>query len=214
MTDGVNDATGTAVEEDGTAGEVESPAELAVAVLWDGVIGAVAGSVGNAVILGTLVLMSMVGLFELESFATTAGILSFGGVVGGDQVLVAGLLLFLGGGATVLPLLLATLGIYLPGQRYASKGLVFGAAIWTGFVIAYYSGYSGLALVGYLAGTLLAHLGYGYATGWTMDRLFSADDRPVLAASVASPMAIAERSEDADSGVPRAETTLVDEDDQ
>lgn len=212
MTDSLDDTTASSVQDDGSRpSDVESPEELAVAVLWDGVIGAIAGAMGNVAILGTLLVAYLLGGFDPVSFGTVAEILGLGAVLSGNQLLVAGLIIFVVGGMTVLPLLLATLGMFLPGRRYATKGIVFGVAIWTGFVIAYYTGYSGTAVIVYLVASLVGHIAYGYVTGWTMDRLFAAEDRPVLAASITSPAAITERSDDLDTGVPRQETTLVDD---
>lgn len=212
MTDTLDDASAPpGQDDDSLTRDVESPEELAVAVIWDGVIGAIAGAMGNLAILGTLLVTSLLGGFDPASFATVAQILGLGAILSETQLLIAGLVIFVIGGMTVLPLLLATLGMFLPGRRYATKGMVFGVAVWTGFVIAYYPGYSGVAVVVYLAGTLLGHVAYGFVTGWMMDRLFAAEDRPVLAASITSPAAITDRSRDVDSGVPRRETTLVDD---
>jgi len=191
--------------------DVESLGELLVAVLWDGVIGAIAGAAGNVVILGTIALASLAGGFDLDSFGTVAEILGLDAALSGDALLWAGVAIFVVGGMTTLPLLLATLGAYLPGRNYAAKGLVFGAVMWTGFVFAYYAGYAGLALGVFVLGTFVGHLGYGFVTGLAMDRLFAEEGRPVVAASVTSPAAMTEASADPDGTGPRQETTLVDD---
>jgi hypothetical protein len=201
----------TGEEEPAELTDVESLGELLIAVLWDGVIGAIAGTAGNVVILGTILLASLAGGFDFDSFATVAEILNLDIVLSADETLWAGVVIFVGGGMTTLPLLLATLGAYLPGRNYAEKGLVFGGVMWTGFVLAYYAGYGGVALAVYVVATFLGHLGYGYVTGWMMDRLFAEEGRPVLAASVTSPAAMTEASADPDGNVPREETTLVDD---
>jgi len=184
--------------------ETESLAELATAVVWDGVIGAIAGAGGNAVILGTVFLASLVGGFDLASFGTVADLLGFGAVLSGDQLLLAGLAVFLLGGVVTLPLLLVTIGSFLPGRDYATKGLSFGAILWTGFVLAYYPGYSGLSFALYVVSTFVGHLGYGYVTGTLLDRLFAEEGRPVVAASITAPTA---RTHDPSN----RDTTLVDD---
>jgi hypothetical protein len=207
------DTQGTATDTDDRT-DVKSPEELAVTVLVDGVIGAVAGLGGNLVILGTLFVAAQLGGFDLAAFATAAGLLGLGAVLTEPQLLVAGLAIFVVGGMTTLPLLLATLGAYLPGRRYAEKGLVFGAVMWTGFVLAYYPGYSGVSLAVYVTASLVGHLGYGYVTGHLMDRLFAGRGRPVIATRNGSPAALTEQSADPDATTPRQETTLVDESDE
>lgn len=157
------------------------------AVLWDGVVGAIAGAGGNVVILGTLAIASLLGGFSVQSFATTAEIVGLGAVLSNDQLVLAGLALFVGGGLTTWPLLLATLGAYLPGEGSAAKGLFFGFVMWTGFGFGFYEGYAGVQLGVYLLAGLLGHLGYGYVTGALLDRLFAADNRPVIAAQISSP---------------------------
>jgi hypothetical protein len=156
-------------------------------VLWDGVFGGIAGTVGNVVMLGTLFLAAQVGGFELSSFGFTARLLALDLLLTETQLVWVGFVLFVGAGMTVWPLLLATLGSYLPGEGYAAKGLGFGAIMWTGFSFGFYSGQTGLALVVYLVASLLGHLGYGFATGYAMDRLFAEEGRPVVAESISSP---------------------------
>jgi cytochrome c oxidase subunit 1 len=50
---------------------------------------------------------------------------------------------------------------YLPGRLLFETGLVFATIISSGFMLAFYTGQSGLALVGYLAFVLVAHWAYG-----------------------------------------------------
>jgi hypothetical protein len=192
--------------------DAESLGELATLVIGDGVVGAIAGAGGNAVILTTLFVAARLGGFDPAAFATVAELVGLGAVLSADQLLYVGVAMFVVGGLTVLPLLLATLGAYLPGQRYATRGLAFGAIVWTGFVLAYYPGYTGGALAVYAAMTFAGHLGYGYVTGWLMDRLFAAEGRPVVAASLGAPV---DATHDAgEREIPRSETTLVDEDER
>lgn len=189
--------------DDGTDSP-ESLTELATAVLWDGVIGAVAGAGGNVAVMGTLALAALAGGFDFAAFATVAQLLGLSAVVPAAWLLPAGLAVFLVGGLVTLPLLLVTLGSFLPGRDYATSGLFFGPIMWTGFVLAYYPGYSGLSFALYVVATFVSHLGYGYVTGYLLDRLFG-EGRPVVAASITAPTA---RTHDP----ANRETTLVEDD--
>jgi hypothetical protein len=172
----------------------ETLTSLLAAVLWDGVIGAIAGLAGNVAIVGTLALITPLGGFSAEQFAFTAEMLMLQLVLTPQQLVWVGFVLFVGGGLTVWPLLLATLGSFLPGEGYAKKGLFFGAIMWTGFVFAFYGGYSGIEFALYLLGSFLGHVGYGFTTGAAMDRLFAEEGRPVITASLAAPSAGTEPS--------------------
>lgn len=172
----------------------EAQTSLLAAVLWDGVIGAIAGLAGNVVVVGTLALITPLGGFSAEQFAFTAEMLMLQLVLTPQQLVWVGFALFVGGGLTVWPLLLATLGAFLPGEGYAKKGLFFGAIMWTGFVFAFYGGYSGIEFALYLFGSFLGHVGYGVTTGAAMDRLFAEEGRPVVTASLAAPSAGTEPS--------------------
>ena len=176
-------------------------AELVRKVLWDGVVAAIAGAGGNVAVMGTLLLAALLGGFSIDSFAVTAEIVGLGTVLPDDQLVAAGIVIFVGGGLTTWPLLLATLGAYLPGEGSAAKGLFFGFVMWTGFAFGFYEGYTGVSLVIYLVAGLVGHLGYGYVTGALLDRLFSAENRPVIAARIDAPATGTEPSAD-----PNAET--------
>ena len=171
-------------------------AELVRKVAWDGVIGAIAGAGGNVVVLGTLALAALAGGFSVQSFATTAEIVGLGAVLSGSQLVWAGLVIFVGGGLVTWPLLLVTLGAYLPGEGSAAKGVAFGFVMWTGFAFGFYEGYTGVQLAIYLAAGLLGHVGYGFVTGALLDRLFSAENRPVITAAVDAPATGTEPSAD------------------
>jgi hypothetical protein len=76
-----------------------------------------------------------------------------------------GFIIFLGGGMFPWPLLYASLKAYLPGQSDPVSGAIFGAVMWTGFVLAFYTGQSGVELVLYAVLTLVAHVVYGIGLG-------------------------------------------------
>lgn len=177
---------GTPVEEATSSLDETPPLTVIKDVLWDGVIGAVAGTAGNVAMLGMLFFATQVGGFEAESFGFTARLLALQVVITESQLVTVGFLLFVAAGMTVWPLLLATLGSYLPGEGYAGKGLGFGAVMWTGFSFGFYSGQTGLGLVAYVLFSLVGHLGYGFLMGYAMDVLFAEEGRPVIAQSISS----------------------------
>lgn len=204
MSDSVD---GTGSNPEGAPTETESLTGMANVVLWDGAIGAVAGAGGNVAILTVLFVASQLGGFDPASFTVAAELLGLDAVLAGNSLFLAGLALFVVGGLVPLPLLLVTLGSFLPGRRYATRGLVFGAIVWTGFVLAYNAGFAGLDLLTYVVLTFLGHLGYGYVTGWLMDRMFSEEGRPYVTASIIAPTARRDHS-------PERDAALVDEDDE
>lgn len=195
----------TSVDETTSTAETgereETPLSLIGQVLRDGVVGAVAGAAGSGALVGSLLVAALLGGFNVESLALTAELLGFAALVGAENVLAVGVGIFLLGGLVVWPLVLATLGWYLPGDGYAEKGLPFGFVIWTGFGVGYYDGYAGLGLAAYLGLSLLGHLGYGFVTGAVMDRAFGADDLPVVTETIRGPGRREDETE------PTAETT-------
>ena len=143
-------------------------------IVTDGLIGAVGGLVGTgALTVGLLIAMSL-GAFDLDSFATLAELTGLDALLVTNPAAV-GYVLFLLTGMVMWPLLFASIGSYLPGKKYATKGLPFGAVLWTGFVLAFYDGYVGIALVLYVVLTFIAHLSYGFTLGAVFDYL---GDRP------------------------------------
>jgi len=131
-------------------------------IIGDGVVGAAGGLVGTALMTVVLLIAEGLGVFEREAFSLLTELVGLETVV---PPILVGYLLFLGGGMFPWPLLYASLKAYLPGQRDPVSGAFFGFAIWTGFVLGFYTGQSGLALAGYAALTLLAHVAYGVGLG-------------------------------------------------
>jgi len=139
-------------------------------IITDGFIGAVGGLVGTAVMTAVLLVGATLGAFDLDSFSVLAQL------TGADVLLpsnpaAVGYVIFLGGGMVTWPLLFVSIGSYLPGETYAARGLPYGFVLWTGFVLAFYDGYTGILLVVYLALTLLAHFAYGFSLGAVFDYL-------------------------------------------
>lgn len=139
-------------------------------IVTDGLIGAVGGLVGTAALTVGLFVASTVGAFEFEAFSEIAQIVALDVVFPANAPAV-GFLMFLAGGMVTWPLLFAATGAYLPGRTYALKGLPYGAVLWTGFAMAFYTSQSGIALVLYLVLTFVAHLAYGFTLGAVFDYL-------------------------------------------
>jgi hypothetical protein len=137
-----------------------------------------------------LLASSFLGGFGFSNFAATTELLLLTPFVGNQSALV-GYVLFVIGGSVVWPLMLASIGLYLPGEQFSSKGAVFGAVIWTGFVF----GFGGtldsttLGFGAFVVLSFLGHVAYGYVMGDVFDRLYTAD-RPVIAKGL-SPLEIA-----------------------
>lgn len=154
----VDDPVDDPVDELGESEEFDS----LIGIVGDGIVGAAGGLVGTALLTVVLLIAESLGVFEREAFALLTEL------VGIEQYvppILAGYLIFLGGGMVPWPLLYASLKEYLPGRRDPVSGVFFGFAIWTGFVLGFYTGQSGLVLAGYAVLTLLAHVAYGVGLG-------------------------------------------------
>lgn len=144
-------------------------------IVTDGLIGAVGGLVGTAAMTVGLFIAASLGAFEMASFRILAELTGLAVVVPIDP-LALGYLIFLAGGMVTWPLLFASIGSYLPGRRFATKGLPYGFVLWTGFVLAFADGVGGGFTLGlYAVLTLIAHLAYGFTLGSVFDYL---SDRP------------------------------------
>lgn len=139
-------------------------------IVFDGVIGAIAGAVGTAAMTVVLLVGSTLDAFEMGSLSMVVELTGIAAFVPGDPTAV-GYLLFLAGGMVTWPLLFASIGRYLPGKNYANQGAFFGFILWTGFVLAFYVGYTGIELALYVVFTFIAHLVYGFCLGAVFDYL-------------------------------------------
>lgn len=145
----------------------ESPSEAAndvAGVLKGGVIGAIAGGAGILAMSPILAVAVAFGVLDTAAFSELAHL----GLGRSDNILL-GYFIFAGGGMTTWPLLFAVLNEYLPGQSMMMSGVTFGIIAWTGFLVAFYSGQTSLALVLYLILTLVAHCVYGAVLGAVFD---------------------------------------------
>jgi hypothetical protein len=167
----------TPAEFDETFGEEieveENEFDRLIGIVGDGIVGAAGGLVGTAMMTGVLLIAQSVGVFSQESFA------SLGGLAGLEVLgppIVVGYLVFLFNGMVPFPLLFASVMEYLPGDRPPVSGMVFGAILWTGFVLVFYEGFAGLELGLYVVLTLVAHLAYGLGLGLVFEYLSSRPD--------------------------------------
>jgi hypothetical protein len=154
---------------------VEAPEEPAepdfdnlVGIVTDGVIGAVGGAVGTAAMTVGLLIAASLDAFDFVAFAELSDLTGLGFLLPGNPTAI-GYVIFLLGGMITFPLLFASIGSYLPGRKFAIKGLPFGFVLWTGFVGAFYADQTGLALALYAVITLVAHLFYGFTLGAVFD---------------------------------------------
>ena len=146
----------------------------------DGLVGAFGGLIGVGPLTIIFMLLSQVGAFSLTEFRTLSDVFRLAVDLSPAAAQVLGYVVFALGAMVTWPLVLASIGTFFPGERYAVRGLFLGAAIWTGFSMAWYDGFTGARLLLYLVATFGGHLLYGYLLGATFDKLFEGD-RPHLA---------------------------------
>lgn len=125
-------------------------------------------------------LVGMAAMQPIFGVATILGVLDpvafsgFANIVGYGLNFWGGVAIFVLGGMTVLPLLFITLGNYLPpATSVPLRGVTFGTIVWTGFILAFFTGQSGVSLVIYLVMTLVNHWIYGAVLGTVYTRYAS-----------------------------------------
>ena len=151
--------------------EIEDQGSNSLAgIVVDGLIGAVGGAVGTGLMTLVFMAASTLGGFDLTSFEVLA---EMSGLVAlaPEYANAIGYITFLLGGMVTWPLLFASLGRYLPGETFAKAGVFYGFILWTGFVLAFYTGYSGIQLPLYVVASLVAHVAYGFGLGSVLDYL-------------------------------------------
>jgi len=127
--------------------------------------GALGGLLGTLLMSGVLFAAVILGVFDLAAFADLAEL------AGLQRSVALGYGLFLAGGMTTWPLLFLALAAYLPGRPLVVRGLSYATIVSAGFGVAFYSGQSGLALVGYVVFVLVAHWLYGFGLAATLQSL-------------------------------------------
>ncbi|MFD1588030.1 DUF6789 family protein [Halorientalis brevis] len=158
-------------------GEVAQPDfDHLAGIVTDGLIGAVGGLVGTAAMTIGLFVASTLNAFDMQSFAILSELTGLAVIFPGNALAV-GYLIFLAGGMITWPLLFAATAEYLPGSKFATKGIPYGFVLWTGFVLAFAGdiGTSTGILALYAVLTLLSHFAYGFTLGAVFDYLA---DRP------------------------------------
>ncbi|UTF55476.1 DUF6789 family protein [Natronosalvus rutilus] len=126
-------------------------------------VGAVAGLVGTLLMTVVLAVGVAIGVFHLQAFTELAGL------IGAPERASVGYALFVLAGSTVWPLLFLTIARYLPGRTPIARGLSFATIVTSGFLLAFYTDQAGLALVGYVGLSILAHWAYGVGLGAALD---------------------------------------------
>jgi cytochrome c oxidase subunit 1 len=132
-----------------------------VALFVEDAITAVAGGAAGLLLMGPVLATAVVvGVLDPSAFGELADLVGLG-----DHAVV-GAGLFIVGGLLTWPLLFTALFRFLPGSYRFVSGIWFSTITVPGFVIAFYTGQSGLALVGYLGFVLAAHWAYGFGLGF------------------------------------------------
>jgi hypothetical protein len=165
----VADVSDDAVEQEfDEVSEQEFDSLLGIVI--DGFIGAIGGLVGSTALTVILLIGSSIGAFDFHSFIELAGFTGAAELFPWNPVTV-GFIAFFASGMVMWPLLFASIGTYLPGEKYATKGLSFGFVLWTGFVLMFYTGTTGIQFILYIVLTLLGHFAYGFSLGAVFDYL-------------------------------------------
>jgi hypothetical protein len=139
-------------------------------------LGGIAGGiVGTMLMVGVLFIVNATVTPQLDVFGAVAELAGVG------DAPALGLALFFGAGMFAWPLLFVTLGAYLPGGTRPQQGMVFAAVLWTGFVTAFYSRYTGADLLVFIAFSIVTHLAYGYVLGFVTARLTGDYEAPEIA---------------------------------
>ena len=127
--------------------------------------GMLAGFVGTLLMSGTLFAAVVIGVFDTTAFAELSALAGFG------ESVALGYGIFMAGGTSTWALLFLALQEYLPGRLRVGTGLAYATVMSLGFMIAFYSGQSGIALVGFVGISLVAHWLYGFGLAVTLEFL-------------------------------------------
>jgi len=136
---------------------LEEPVEIGLRDLMATVL---AGGLGMLAMVPSFVAAVEVGVTSVDSFSSFAELVMLGG-----SNLIAGAIVFGVVGVFVHPLLFAAVAGYLPGKQWSTRGIVFALVLSTGFLPGFYTGQTGVALVGYVVLALFGHVAYGVVLG-------------------------------------------------
>ncbi|WP_327052882.1 DUF6789 family protein [Halomicrococcus gelatinilyticus] len=126
---------------------------------------AVSGFVGTLLMAGALATAAGLGVLDPTSFSELAGLVGMG------ETVAVGYALFLAGGMTTWPLLFVAFVEFLPGRPIVVAGVAFATVISAGFLLAFYTGQTGLELLTYVVFVLIAHWLYGLGLAATFGSL-------------------------------------------
>lgn len=124
-------------------------------------------------LVGTLLMLPLLagvplalGLLQTESIVTFS---TFGVFLGLEPSVTLGIVLFLIGGTTVLPLLFLIVGAFLPPEqpRYR-RGTTYGTVFWVGFIFTFWPDGGVLTVMLFLVISLVSHWIYGTALGYVV----------------------------------------------
>jgi len=146
----------------GSPNVLRDPRGLIRSILSDTLYGALGGLLGTLAMTGVLFTGALVGVFDI------AGFVELSELVGLGESITAGYVVFLIGGMTMWAILFRALAEYLPGRLLVVTGVSYATIMSLGFSIAFYTGQTGLALVGYLTFVLVAHWLYGLGLAGTL----------------------------------------------
>lgn len=127
------------------------------------------GLLGMVLMLPLLVGVPIVfNLFQTESILEFA---QFGEYLGLEPSLAIGTVLFVVGGATILPVLFLIAGAFLPPEepRYL-RGMTFASITWVGFLFAFWPVGGVLTVVFFVVISLVSHWIYGITLGYVLHR--------------------------------------------
>ncbi|MFC4550784.1 MULTISPECIES: DUF6789 family protein [Halorussus] len=150
---------------EGSPNVLQEVPSIASAVTDNAAAAALGGLLGTLLMSGVLFAATILGVFDLASFAELAEL------AGLPSSVALGYGLFLVGGMSVWALLFVTLAAFLPGRPLVVRGLSYATIVSLGFMIAFYTGQSGLGLVGYVVFVFVAHWLYGFGLAATIQSL-------------------------------------------
>jgi len=127
------------------------------------------GVVGMVLMLPLLVGAPLaLGLFRTEPIVAFSSVMSFFGL---QPSLTVGIVIFVLGGSTLLPVQFLVVGAFLPPEspRYL-RGASFTTAYWFGFLFAFWPGGGALTSGIFVVVSLVSHWIYGLSLGYLLDR--------------------------------------------
>jgi cytochrome c oxidase subunit 1 len=148
-------ASKTTDPAEGSPQFLQDPRGLVRSIVSDTLYGALGGFVGTAMMSAVLLSGVAIGVIDLAAFGELSELVG----LGTDPLV--GFVVFFGGGMTTWAILFRALAEYLPGRLLIVTGLSYAAIISLGFFVAFYTGQSGLELLGYVVFVFVGHMLYG-----------------------------------------------------